>query len=903
MGLAAGTKLGPYQVNSALGAGGMGEVYRATDTTLNRHVAVKVLPAKFAQDAERMARFKREAQLLAALNHPHIATIHGLEESSGTYALVMELVEGETLAERLQLGALPLREALNIAVQIAEALEAAHEKGIIHRDLKPANIKITPEGTVKVLDFGLATAAEADESSYDPSKSPTISALTTTQAGMVIGTAAYMSPEQAKGKRVDRRADIWSFGVVLYEMLVGKPLFVGEIASEILANVITKEPEWAALQSKIPGAVRHLLQHCLVKEPKHRLQAIGDGRIAIEDYLAGRTVVTSEPGLATESPLLRWTTAGLLLTVIVLAGLLWRVRKILPPPVLRYSFTTGTTTGNQQLKLNLVTGPAVAISPDGTKIAYVTLVNGSSSIFMRKQNDFQPVHVSGTEDALNPVFSPDGQWLAFQSNGRLKKVPVGGGPVISIADMGDPRGISWISNDEIVYTVGTTSGLQIVNASGGTSRTLTELDPAKKERSHRWPYVLPNSKAVLFTVGSLASPDNYDDATIEAVDLRSRERKMLLQGSTAVRYLSSGYLLFFRSGVLYSVGFDPDRLAVQGTPIPVLDSISNDASTGAPHVAISDMGTLAYVSGDSGKHLVVWVDRIGKSKALEIPAASLRDIRLAPDGVSGAVVVTRGVDQDIWIYDFAHQNYSRFTFGGINITPLWSPDGKTIYYAKALEEPGAHGGVKYALMKKPADSSRDAELVTKLEWRFNLNDISPDGRLLYFSFNVSGNFSVYVMPLAPDSKPELFVSTPRGFVYAATLAPDGERIAYTSNESGRNEVYVRDLENGARWQVSTIGGVEPRWSRDGRELFFRRNTELYVVSVKTKPVLSFNAPSLLFQDVYDLRTDSAITYAVDPTAMRFLMIRSAGKFTDETEVRMVLNWRQEHDRIVQQGDK
>lgn len=892
MTLTVGTKLGPYEVRSSLGVGGMGEVYRVSDPRLGRDVAVKVLPESLAIDPERLARFKREAQILAALNHPNIASIYGLEENSGHPALVMELVEGSTLAERLAEGPIPLDEALNLAKQIAEALEAAHEKGIIHRDLKPANIKIAPDGVVKVLDFGLAKALEGETAASELSKSPTISAMATNM-GVILGTAAYMSPEQAKGKPLDRRADIWSFGVVLYEMLTGKQLFTGETASEVLAHVITKEPAWEAL-APCPRGIDRLLHQCLVKNPKHRLQAMGDARLCIEEYFSGKPDVDPAPESSKTSRGWKWVTLALAGTTLLLSFLLLWLRTAPTNPLLKFAFSVPNGEA-----LVLTNNRAVAISPDGMRTAYVAEVEGKIHLWLRNSDDFQAHEVPGGENAQGQVFSPDSKWLAFFADGKMKKVPANGGPVVGITDVGDPRGLTWVSDSEIVFSPRPTSPLFVVSANGGAPRSLTELSAERLERSHRWPYALPGGKHVLFTAGDLANPDSYDNANIEGVEVATGKRKSLLQASCVITYMPQGVLIVARAGALYGVPFDPERMEVKGAPVLLLEHVSGDSTTGIAHATVSTGGTLAYVPGEPivGSH-VVWVDRKGIVTQLDLPITFYRDPRISPDGKKVALVSAQQGGVDVWVYDLEHKTNARLTYASTNLTPIWSRDGKVIYFTEVDNKDGTWG-----IWTRPADGSQNAELLLKVPSRALLNDISPDGRTLYFSMpsKDTTRYSVERLSLQKGAKPESVVDNKFNNA-AAELSPDGAWLAYISDESGRQEIYVRDVgSSGARWQVSTDGGLEPHWSPNGQELFYHWNSEMFAVPVHTRPVFSFGTPKNIVHSMFELRIDSFRTFAVDPSGKRFLTLRPAEQSNSQAEVRVIWNWQRDVERLMQES--
>jgi len=622
MAIPSGTKFGSYEVGAQIGAGGMGEVYQAHDTKLGRDVAIKVLPEAVAHDAERLARFQREAKMLAALNHPNIATIFGLEQSGATHYLVMELVPGDTLQQRVQRdGAVPIEEALAIAKQIAEALEAAHEKGIIHRDLKPANVKVTPEGKVKVLDFGLAKAFEGDPSSVDMSNSPTLSQAATMQ-GVILGTAAYMSPEQARGRAVDKRTDIWAFGCVLYELLTGKQTFHGEDITEILASVVKSEPDWTALPAKLPSTIRTLLSRCLRKDRRQRIPDAGTIRIEIEDVLAAPAGVHAPVAI----PAARgWQRAVLLSVGTLLLGAAtsgittWNFRPAPLHPVTR--FTLPMQVGDHLPMLNT---PAVALSPDGSQIAFVSVRDGKQQIFLRPFASAEAKPFPGTEGAESLLFSPNGKWLGFFSDGKLMKVSMDGGVPSPICETVFPRGVSWGDNDTIVLASGFgTSGLSQVPAAGGKPQPVTTKDPATGEEAHRWPQVLPGSRAVLFT----AWTRNLDDSIIMVQRLDTKERRILIRGGSYARYVPTGHLVYVRAGTLLAVPFDLARLQVTGDPIPVsgIDGVSL-ATEGVAQFDISQTGSLAYIPGGlqgAGRSLV-WVDRKGAEQPIAAPQGIMR---------------------------------------------------------------------------------------------------------------------------------------------------------------------------------------------------------------------------------------------------------------------------------------
>ena len=676
MPLAVGSRLGHYDVTALIGEGGMGQVYQATDTKLNRQVALKILPEAFATDPDRLARFQREAQVLASLNHPNIAQIHGLEESDGTRALVLELVDGPTLADRIAQGPIPLDEALPIAKQIAEALEAAHEAGVIHRDLKPANIKVKHDGTVKVLDFGLAKAMQPDASDSSMSQSPTISlTAAATQMGMVIGTAAYMAPEQAKGKVVDKRADVWAFGVVLYEMLTGARPFSGDDVSETLARVIDREPNWDTLPDNVPLVLGHFLRGCLQKNLRQRIRDIGDVSLALE----GAFESASQPAVA-KQPLggwrlvLPWSLGMLGLGSLVAVLVVWSVGG--PSSSLPSRFRV-TAPG----ALSVTRGPRlIEISPDGR-----TLVYAGDQLYRRdlSQLDWQPI--PGTENAVVPVFSPDGQRLAFESDG-LKTVPVGGGPVVTILE-GPLRGLSWGPNDTIVFNRPAPSGLFRVSAAGGVPEPLTNpaLDEDAFSTHHTDPEVLPSGESALFTV---VAPDPIEGNQIAVVSLASGQQRILLQGDVP-RYVSTGHILFVRENAIWAVPFDADTLEVGGSPVPVLEDVRIEGNSGQAQVAISDDGTLVFLprnTGDDSRGKLVFVDRAGEAIPLSEDEAYYRGPRFSPDGARIAVAsgaTNFAEQQQVWVWDVERGGRVRLTSGARHLYPLWNPEGTQVAFSLA----------------------------------------------------------------------------------------------------------------------------------------------------------------------------------------------------------------------------
>jgi serine/threonine-protein kinase len=898
--LSQGDRVGPYEVTGALGAGGMGEVYRARDTRLGRDVALKVLPAALAADAERLARFTREAQVLASLNDAGIAAIFGLEESGDTKALVLELVEGPTLAERIAQGPIPLDEALETAAAIATALDAAHEHGIVHRDLKPANVKIRPDGVVKVLDFGLAKALDASSGfGVDIAQSPTLTAQAT-RTGIILGTAAYMAPEQAKGKAVDRRADIWAFGVVLFEMLTGKRLFDGETPSEVLAAVILKEPDLTPLPDTTPPHVRHLLARCLERDPKKRLRDIGEAWLALrapDNLVAVTSGGTRVPAAASAAApeQARGASRGLIAALaLALAGALgviaWLSLRVEPRPVARYDIQPP-----KQTSFSLVDRPGVALSPDGKTLAYVAVGEGVTRLYLRPRDQVEARAVPGSEGASNPVFSPDGRWIAFFSDNQLRKTSTDGA-AIGLAPVSDPRGIAWIDAANILYSPEPAAGLFRVAINGGQPAEVTHLDAAAQERTHRWPDVLPGGASALFVVGKMGSPDNYDSATLAAVDLKTGNRKVVLQGAAMARFVAPDSLVYARAGTLYGIRFDPNTLETHGMPVALVQGVAVDTPSGATHFAFADDGTLAYITGsDQSGRTISWVDREGHAQPVGLPPGLYNDPRLSPDRTRMAVAAGSTGSSDVWVYDFARTTFTRLTFTGVNGTPIWSHDGRSILFAGISPT-----GFATKILRVPADGSKPPEQVVEVPVRAYLGPMTPDGGAVIAVCNDSQGKSSNVVriPLVPGQEPTPIAAT-EWDEYNPTLSPDGRYVAYQSNDTGREDIYVRDVGGaGSRWQVSTSGGEEPSWSADGTEMYYRSEDRLMVVPVQTRGTFSMGVPHLLFSGVFQMRSDTGISYDVDSAHHRFLMIRLPSDGGADSNLHVVLNWHDDLERLL-----
>jgi serine/threonine-protein kinase len=885
MPLQSGTRLGPYQIVNSLGAGGMGEVYRARDTKLNRDVALKVLPALFVRDPERLSRFERESHLLASLNHANIAQVYGVLDEPPV--LVMELVDGEDLAARLTRGPVPVGEALEIGRQVADALQAAHDRGIVHRDLKPANIKVRDDGAVKVLDFGLAkaiqaTAPEMEASAARMMNSPTFTSPAMTQAGVILGTAAYMAPEQAKGKPVDRGSDLWSFGAVLYEMLTGTPAFGGETVTDMLAAIVTRDPDWTKLPAATPAGVVRLLKRCLERDRRRRLADAGEARYQLEEAFAiPPTSPTSPRGAAIGWRVLPWAVGA----VAVGWAIMLAPRREPPPNAVgRYSYEIPANA-----VLLLTSRPAVALSPNGSTLVFAATSKGVDRLYIRRSNAFEASPMTGTDGGSHPVFSPDGRWIAFITSTKLCKVAVDGGPVMTLADVNDARGLSWDTDETITYTPKVSTGVFQVPAAGGSPVQVT-IPKEGEQRTHRWAQQLPGDAGVMYTVGDFSNPDDYENATVEVFTPKRGERRRILSAAAMARYLPTGHLLFLRGTTIHVVQFDLRTLQVKGTPIPLLQDVAIDGTTGAAHFAASASGSLAYISagGESAALRPMEVDRNGRSTPLPLPLGLYSDIAVSPDGRQVAYVLASGGGRDIWLYNRARKAQARMTFGGQNVTPLWTRDSSMVYYVARHQD--SRGST---IMRRPSDGSRDAESILAFPKNLiYLDYLKDDQRKAVIEIVETGVSAadIHEVELNAAAKPAALLVTP--FVeYCARFSPDGRWMAYVGMESGRAEVYVRHATAaGGRWQVSTAGGEEPKWSPDGRQLYFRAGNLLMSSSIGTGASFEAGVPIQLFTGVYNLRNESGLSYDVDPATGGFVMVRVGDEAAGVNSLRLITGW-------------
>jgi serine/threonine-protein kinase len=852
MTLDVGARLGPYAILSTLGAGGMGEVYRARDTKLDREVAIKVLPAAFANDSDRLARFTREARTLAALNHPNIAQIHGLEESTDVRALVMELVDGQDLATVIARGPLSLTYTLGVARQIAEALEAAHELGIIHRDVKPGNVKVRDDGTVKVLDFGLARVVDA-ASEGRTTDGPTVTAHATKQ-GLILGTAAYMAPEQARGRAVDKRADIWAFGVVLYEMLTGDRPFKGADVAETLASVLKDRPSLDALPASTPGRLKRLIARCLEPDVKERLRDIGEARVEIARTQAGVPDITdalSSPASARSSVtrMLPWALAAIF-GIALIVSLLVR-----PEP----SFEARSprklmASAGAAVPLPTGTGPSAVLSPDGTTLVFVGRETDTTRLFVRRLDQLDAVVLAGTEGALHPFFKADGRWIGFFAANQLKKVSLTGGAVVTLCDAPDNRGGTWSEDGTIVFT-GRPDTLMRVSEDGGTPVRFGETTPGA---FRRWPQALPGGKGIVYTDRAQIP----GSARVMIAPLSGGSPKVAVPDGYFGRYVADtsaaalragrerGYLVYMRQGTLFAVPFDLDRLEATGQAAPVIDDVSTNVILDSAQLSFSSEGTLVYVSGDADTSLnpIDWMSADGKPSPLRAAKSAWSNPRFSPDGRKLAFQVSNAGQSDIWVYEFGRDAMTQVTFDpSQDVVPVWTPDGTRLAFSSDRAKPGI-----FNMYWVNADGTGDVTRLFESQETQVASSWHPSGEFLAFHQagsntsadlmnQVGSNTSADLMMLpmrrdnngrwAPGSAPRTFLALP-GLQISPMFSPDGRWIAYTSAERGRLDVMVRPFHgSGGPWMMTPAGGIFPRWSATASELLFQDSLERKVMSV------------------------------------------------------------------------
>ena len=906
MSLSTGARFGPFEILSALGVGGMGEVYRARDGTLQRDIALKILPEVFALDPDRLARFRREAQVLAALNHPNIAAIYGFEESTGVHALVLELVEGPTLADRLLQGPIPFEEALPITRQIAEALQTAHEHGIIHRDLKPANIKVTSDGVVKVLDFGLARLAPPEGGGRaDLTASLTITSPAMTGVGILLGTAAYMSPEQAKGREADKRSDVWAVGCVLFEMLTGRGPFTGDDVTDTLANVLKREPAWTTLPADVPTAYRALLRRCLEKDRRERVADVSTVAFVLDEapHLNDPLDATSALPVSRTSPLRRLSAliAVAVLAATVAGGVVGLLTRRVPMPVPPVSRLSIAASGVAAPSINGADRD-LAITPDGSRVVYVG--NQGTQLFVRALDSLAPVvALTGTPRGL--FISPDGQWIGFAANNSvMAKVPVTGGAPLTIATLdGFPQGATWLPDDTIVFATNNGTGLQRIAATGGSTTILTTPDRAQGEADHVWPETLPGGRAVLFTVRSL-SERGVDAGQIAVLDLHSGKYKIVLRGGSHAHYVQSGHLIYAAQGAVRAVAFDLARQETHGTPVTVVPAVSI-TTFGSMDADVANDGSLVYMSGGeatgaSVPRVLVWVDRTGRETPITAPPHPYMYPRLSPDG--RRIVVFAADDQlDLWGWDLTRVTLTRLTFEpGLDLVPLWTPDGRRLVFASD------RGGGQFNLFIQAADGTGSATRLAQSASQQNATGMSADGTQVVFDeLTTTRQRDLRLLTLTPTPHVQPLLETPfdeRGGI----VSPGGSWLAYESNSSGRNEVYVRPFPNvnGGQWQVSNGGGIQALWSHTGRELFYVA-PDGALLSVPVHPRGTSWASGMATRVVeghyYTGRNVfNPRQYDVSTDDKRFLMIKEngAGPNVAPASLIVVQHWADELKRLV-----
>ena len=868
-----------------------GEVYLARDTELKREVAIKALPEEVARDTERVARFEREARVLASMNHPNIGAIFGIERCDDRLFLVLELVRGDTLAERFDAGALTLREVLTIFEQIARALEAAHAKEIVHRDLKPNNVKITPEELVKVLDFGLATPFVAERSNA-ASKTKTAPSHVT-NAGHILGTPAYMSPEQTRGEALDKRSDIWSFGCCLYEALTGRRPFKGNSISETLAAVLTAQPDFGALPRVVPRSLRHLLRRCLEKDVRRRLHDISDARIEIEALLERDDLDLVEED--EDRP--RFSSAWIYVGMAVTLAVGWALGRypggadVESQPVRRFAIELPTTE-----PIALGSGPALALAPDGRHIVYTARRGSSTELRLRAMDQLTPTALPGTEGATTPFFAPAGEEIGFFAGGKLQTLSLGGLRVRALADGPSPRGASWGRGGEIVFSRCTVCGLQSVIADSTATRVATSLEEESDERSHRWPSVLPDGRSALFTSWTGSRFD------IEWVSLDSGERLLLVEDGSYPRFASSGHLVFVREETLMAAAFDPAKPDRIGEPLLLLDNLHRDPLTGAAFYDISEDGTLVYVpraedlSGEvSG--LLLHVDRDGSYRVALPTPRSYQVPRVSPTDQRLMFTLTVGEKTDVYITELARGALGRVTFEGNNGAAIWSPDGRAVFSSD-------RDGEALNLYSKAVDGSEPAKRLTVSVSHHFPSSWSPDGTVLaYTELNLETSLDIWLLSTASQrSEPWLQTAFNES---AAAFSPDGKWLAYVSDETGQDEVYVSAFPGpGGKTTISSGGGREPRWSPDGSELYYREKEWLMAVSVATIEGVDFDfdagAPRRLFEAPFDEAGAPYANYDVARESDGFIMVRSDEELS-ASRIVVVLNWFEELRRLVPTG--
>lgn len=868
-------------------------MYRGRDPRLGRDVAIKVLPSNASSDPGRLHRFEQEARAAAALNHPNILAVYDVGVHEGAPYIVSELLDGQSLRDRLAGGPLPARTAVDYAVQIAHGLAAAHEKGIVHRDLKPDNVFVTPDGRAKILDFGLAKLVDQEATGVVSSVLPT--SPPGTSPGLVLGTTGYMSPEQVRGEPVDRRTDIFALGVVLYEMLTGRRAFARHTVPETMTAILRDDvPDIHSSGAQVPGPLEQLLRRCLDKDPARRFQSTQDLAFAlgtVGNATTSSAVAALGPALSTSSHRRYfWVAVALAIALLALSVVHFRepVRAVAALPVARVAITLAP---ESEIDRAL---PALALSPDGTKLAYAAFQGtAASQLFLRVMDGTEANAIAGTEGGRSPFFSPDGQWIGFFAQGKLKKVPAAGGATQVVCDAPIGVGGSWAADDTIYFAPLSVGGVWRVRASGGTPEEITRLDRSKGEVSHRWPQALPGGKAIVFTVW--VGP-GWDEKSLQLQVLGTGERRVLAQGGSSGRYVASGHVVYNRNGAgnLMALPFDLERLTVAGGPAMALTEQVWEGGAEGAQFAVSDAGTLAYVPHRTRRYerRLVWVDRQGKVEPLPAAPRPYYDPRLSPDGLQLAVSSEEATER-VWTFNFARSTLTALTSASVSSqSPVWMPDGTRIVYR------GTRQGFRN-LFWKAGDGSDEEQRLSMNESLQTPLSVSPDGkRLLYVDNNRARGNDVWVLSLDGNHAAEPVLATPPS-EGNAHFSPDGDWLAYVSDESGRYEIYVQPFPGpGRRWTVSTDGGTEPVWSRDGRELFYRNGNALMAVPIALQPAFSAGLPHPLFSGQFQDSGTGTSGYDVSLDGRRFLMIQPTEPEQPATQVSVVINWLEELRRLV-----
>jgi len=884
MSLTAGSRLSFYEVLAPLGAGAMGEVWRAKDTRLEREVAIKVLPEHFADDEERLRRFEREAKTLASLNHPNVAQIFGVDQVGDTCFLVLELVPGESLEERLKRGPLSIDETLDVCTQIAAGLEAAHEAGVIHRDLKPANIRLTPEGKVKVLDFGLAKPLS------EGGRGSSTDSVLSTESGRLLGTPTYMAPEQARGKAIDKRVDIWAFGCVLYECLTAKRAFAGDSLTDVLGAVLHTTPDFTALPKGVPPALRVLLERCLAKDRAQRLPDASVVRFLLaEPSLLAPSAQPAPPRRSIGVPLALAGIAAAVLVTLALTRLIAPNSATAPSARLTRA-TVVLPAGVEIVKTNLV---PLALSPDGSVVVCVGQREGGPQLFVRDLVEHEARVLEGTEGASMPFFSPDGKWIAFFAQRDLKRIAVSGAGLQTVAtDVPDPRGGSWGSDGTIIFAPTNASGLMKVPAAGGSASVWTTTDRSKGEISHRWPQILPDHDHVLFTIWT---GPGFDEREIVVQSIATGERHSLVSGGDGPRYVD-GHLVYARLDGLFAVPWQPAQTDVNGAAPVALPEHVRQENEGAAVCAVSDTGTLAFLQGgpERYKQRVLWVDRAGIPQPTPLPERNYESLALAPDGRRVVVQIMEGV-AGLWLYDFSRDTLTPFaTTNGSSQAAVWSPDGRRILYR------GTRAGSRNVYWKS-ADGTGSEERLTSGEGMTQTPScVSPDGEWLVYlqqGGRTQGGSDIFAVRLTGNAAEPIHARVPVALAQSgasevqAQVSPDGRWLAYVSDVSAKREVYVQPFPGpGPVQQVSTDGGVEPLWSPDGRELFFAKGDKLMAVDVKPGAEFTADRPHPLFEGRFRPSPNANTPYSISADGQRFLRVQQGHREEALTRIELVLGW-------------